>query len=60
MFDLLTLTNIEDYFKTKSQRKEYGVYFYRIIGYDEAFLEFLRQYQTCAQRKGVYINKTIK
>ena len=60
MFDLLTLTNIEDYFKTKSQRKENGVYFYRIIGYDEAFLEFLRQYQTCAQRKGVYINKTIK
>ena len=59
MFELLTLSDINDYFKVKSQRDVSGVYFYRIIGYDDEYLKFLRKYQTFAQRKGIYINKTI-
>lgn len=60
MFNLLTLRNIEDYFQVQSKRKNIGVFFYRIIGYDEDTLKFLRKYQTYAQRKGTYVNKTLK
>ena len=59
MFDLITLNNIEEYFNIKSQRKQIGVYFCRIIGYDEELLKFLRKYQTVVQRKGTYIKQTI-
>ena len=60
MYNLLTLSNIEDYFQVQSKRTKKGVYFYRIIGYDEETLKFFRKYQTSAQRKGTYINQTIK
>ena len=60
MYELLTLNNLENYFQPKSRRNREGVYFYRIIGYDEELLTFLRKYQTFAQRKGTYINSTIK
>ena len=60
MYELLTTNNMENYFEPKSRRAKEGVYFYRIIGYDEELLKFLRKYQTFAQRKGTYINSTIK
>ena len=60
MYELLTTNNMENYFEPKSHRAKEGVYFYRIIGYDEELLKFLRKYQTFAQRKGTYINSTIK
>ncbi len=60
MYELLTTNNMENYFEPKSRRDKEGVYFYRIIGYDEELLKFLRKYQTFAQRKGTYINSTIK
>ena len=59
MFKLLTDTEINDCFKLKSQRDQVGVYFYRIIGYDEELLKFLRKYQSVAQKKGVYLNKKL-
>lgn len=60
MFEKLKLNQIEDYFLAQTQRPQKGVYFYRIIGYDEPLLIFLRKYQTKAQKRGNYINQTIK
>lgn len=60
MFDLLKINNVEEYFKVYSQRNPNGVYFCRIIGYDDETLRFLRKYQTFSQRKGTYINKTLE
>lgn len=59
MFKLLTDTEINDCFKLKSQRDQIGVFFYRIIGYDDELLKFLRKFQTAAQIKGIYINKKL-
>ena len=59
MFSLLHLNDLNEYFTVQSQRNNRGVYFYRIIGYDDDTLKFLRKYQTFSQRKGNYINKNL-
>lgn len=60
MFELLTTNSItKDYFKTIHERPKSGVYFVRIIGFDDEILEFLKKYRSVAENKGIYINKTI-
>lgn len=59
MFDLLTLENSEDYFKTMNMRKKKGVFFYRYIGYDDEKLFFYRKFQLLAEKKGVYIKENL-
>lgn len=59
MFDCIKLKNINDYFKTLNQRESKGVYFYRIIGYNNEILKFIYNYRMTAFNKGAYINQSL-
>ena len=48
-----------DYFLKLEERKEKGVYFYRICGYSEKVGEFIKKYYDIARRTGVVIEGKI-
>ena len=48
MFEHQRLQKLEDYFVTLDQRRERGIYFYRINGCNKAIREFLGLYYDSA------------
>ena len=59
MFECKKIINIEDYFLDFSSRKEKGVYFYRINGYNEKIKNFILKYYEMARKTGVVIEGKI-
>lgn len=59
MFEHKRLQKLEDYFVTLDQRRERGIYFYRINGYNEAVRKFLGTYYEAAGKNGVIIEGRI-
>ena len=59
MFEHKKLQNLEEYFITLDQRREQGVYFYRINGYKEEIRDFLFKYYETARKTGVVIEGKI-
>ncbi|MBD5137253.1 MAG: hypothetical protein HDT39_15090 [Lachnospiraceae bacterium] len=59
MFEHKKLTDLNDYFTELNSRKEKGVYFYRINGYNETIKEFLQRYYEEARVSGVVIEGRI-
>lgn len=59
MFEHQRLQKLEDYFVILDQRRERGIYFYRINGCNEAIREFLGLYYEAAGKNGVIIEGRI-
>lgn len=59
MFEHKKIQAADDFFAALSDRKEKGVYFYRICQYNAQVGEFLRKYYDMAQRFGVVIEGKI-
>jgi len=59
MFSLLQLQKEEEYFLSAAMRPGRGVFFCRLIGYDDERMIFLRRLQLAAGEKGAYINKPL-
>lgn len=59
MFEHKILQTPDDYFKGLNSRKEKGVYFYRINGFNEAVRSFIRNYYEAARQCGVVIEGKI-
>ncbi len=59
MFEHQRLQKLEDYFVTLDQRRERGIYFYRINGCNKAIREFLGLYYEAAGKNGVIIEGRI-
>ncbi len=59
MFEHRRLQNLEDYFLTLDQRRERGIYFYRINGCNDAVRDFLGKYYEAARKNGVIIEGKI-
>lgn len=59
MFEHKTLQSLEDYFKELNNRREKGVFFYRINGYNDAIGNFVRQYYEEARLSGVVLEGKI-
>ena len=59
MFEHGKIQNLEDYFTKLEQRRERGVYFYRINGFQEEILRFLEKYYEAARKTGVVIEGKI-
>ena len=55
MFLHTKIQNLDDFFKTKSERRGDLVYFYRINGYTEEIGRFIRSYYEQARKAGVII-----
>lgn len=55
MYELKTLQNLDEYFTNLSERREKGVYFYRISQYNDTIKNFLTQYYEAARLSGVII-----
>ena len=55
MFEHKTLENLDEYYSTLSARKEKGVYFYRIAGYNEKIKIFIKRCYETARLSGVVI-----
>lgn len=55
MLNRTPIEQLDDFFKDLSSRKQRGVYFYRIDGYNSEIHEFLLQYHEAARRCGVII-----
>ncbi|MDO5520891.1 MAG: YceG family protein [bacterium] len=53
MFQRITLSQLNDYFKKLSERERRGVYFYRINGLSKKTEEFLLTYLQEAKRNGI-------
>lgn len=53
------LQNLEEYFSEPESRRESGVYFYRIYGYNQEIHEFIRRYYHAARTSGVVIEGRI-
>lgn len=59
MFEHKTLGNLNDYFLKYDERREKGVYFYRINGYSDSVRDFLVQYYDAARKTGVVVEGRI-
>lgn len=59
MFEHRRLQSLDDYFVTLDQRRERGIYFYRINGYNEKIRIFLEKYYEAAGKNGVIIEGRI-
>lgn len=55
MFNRIKTTNLDDYFTQLDRRKEKGVYFYRINGYNQETAEFLQKYYEESRLNGVIV-----
>ena len=53
------LRNLEEYFSEPESRRESGVYFYRIYGYNQEIHEFIRRYYHAARTSGAVIEGRI-
>lgn len=53
------IQNLEDFFTELNARRESGVYFYRINGYNPAVHDFIRRYYETARNSGVVIEGKI-
>lgn len=60
MFEHKKIRELEDFFLERSGRKEEGVYFYRINGYNEPIREFIAKYYEAARNCGVVIEGRIQ
>lgn len=59
MFEHKVIQNLNDYFIELNHRREYGVYFYRINGYNEEIKQFIKKYYEAARTSGVVIEGKI-
>ncbi len=59
MYEHKALSSLDDYFLEYGKRREQGVYFYRINGYNDRIREFLVRYYEEARRSGVVIEGKI-
>lgn len=59
MFEHQRLQNLEEYFQDLNQRKNKGIFFYRMNGYSEAVKSFIQRYYEEARRSGVVIEGKI-
>lgn len=59
MFEHRTLGSLDDYFQEYGKRREQGVYFYRINGYNDHIRTFLLRYYEEARRTGAVIEGKI-
>ena len=59
MLERKKIKDLNDYFLKLEERKEKGVYFYRINGYSEEVGEFIKKYYDTARRTGVVIEGKI-
>ena len=59
MFEYQKIINLEDYFLDFNSRREKGVYFYRINGYNEEIKNFILKYYEVARKTGVVIEGKI-
>ena len=59
MLERKKIKDLNDYFLKLEERKEKGVYFYRICGYSEKVGEFIKKYYDTARRTGVVIEGKI-
>ena len=60
MFEHKKIRELDDFFLERSSRKEDGVYFYRINGYNEPIREFIAKYYEAARNCGVVIEGRIQ
>lgn len=59
IYKRLSCNDKENYFKPLSEREEEGVYFCRLIGFDENLLIWERELQIACQKNGKYISKKL-
>lgn len=59
MYEHKTLGNLNDYFLKYEERREKGVYFYRINGYSDSVRDFLVRYYETARKTGVVVEGRI-
>ena len=59
MLEHKKIQNLSDYFVELNSRREKGVYFYRVNGYSEEVVEFIKKYYDTARRTGVVIEGKI-
>ena len=59
MFEQKALDSLDDFFLEYGKRREQGIYFYRINGYNDSVREFLVRYYEEARRAGVVIEGKI-
>ncbi|MCM1044259.1 MAG: YceG family protein [Candidatus Gastranaerophilales bacterium] len=59
MFEHKALGSLDDFFVEYDKRREQGVYFYRICGYNDPIREFLVRYYEEARKTGVVIEGRI-
>lgn len=59
MFEHRKIQELDDFFKGLDCRREKGVYFYRINGYNEEVARFIRKYYEAARLKGVILEGKI-
>lgn len=59
MFEHKTLQNLNEYFIERGNRREQGVYFYRINGYNDTVKAFIERYYEAARLSGVIIEGKI-
>ncbi len=59
MFEKKRLQSLNDYFLEPGSRKEQGVFFYRITGYNQGIHDFIRKYYDAARTSGVVIEGRI-
>lgn len=55
MYELKTLQNLNEYFTNLNDRREKGVYFYRLSRYNDSIKNFMAQYYDTARLSGVVI-----
>lgn len=60
MFKHNEIQSLSDYFVNLNERKNKGVYFYRINGYSGEIREFIKKYYTKARQSGVVIEGKIE
>ena len=59
MFEHKTLGSLDDFFLEYEKRREQGIYFYRINGYNDRIREFIARYYEEARKTGVVIEGRI-
>ena len=59
MFEHRKIQELDDFFKELNSRKEKGVYFYRINGYNEEIGSLIRRYYEAARLSGVILEGRI-
>lgn len=59
MFEHRKIQKLDDYFTDLNARREQGVYFYRINGYNDAIKQFIQNYYEAARLSGVVIEGKI-